>query len=402
MSTNQENPAQRIRDVQHFGEEGGVVPVIDHAATSTFLNPKDMQRVFSGELEGCYLYSRHSNPSVTAFGSKLAAMEGMPAAFGVSSGMAAIACSVLQIMQGPGHMVASNTIYGGTWALFKNVFPKFGIEVSLVDPKDLEAWEKAVRTDTKIIYTETLSNPLLAIADLKRLGDLAKKIKAKFVVDNTFTPLMIAPAHYGADVVVYSCTKYLSGASDLIGGGIISSKEFINELIDVNQGYVMLFGPVMDARVAYELYSRLDHLPLRMKAHSEAAHYLANFLIENEIEGVVYPGLETHPQFNLMKKLTHPEYGHGGMMTIDLGDQEKAVELASLLQKEKFGLFAVSLGFSRTLISCPAASTSSEIPEEEQGEMGLTKGLLRLSIGISGDNKILAKRFLKAYYAVMK
>lgn len=397
------NPAQGLRDVQHFGEEGGVVPVIDHAATSTFLNPEDMEKVFRGELEGCYLYSRHSNPSVNAFGKKIAAMEGMEAGFGVASGMSAIASSVLQIMDGPGHIVCSNTVYGGTWALFNNVLPKFGIEVSFVDPKDLTAWEQAIsKKNTKILFTETLSNPLLAVADLKSLGEMSKKHGLKFVVDNTFTPMIISPAEFGADVVVYSCTKYISGSSDLIGGAIISSQDFINQLIDVNTGIAMLHGPVMDPRVAYELYSRLDHLGVRMKAHSQSAEKLAKKIVEANIEGVVYPGLETHPQFDLMKSQIHQEYGYGGMMTLDMGDLRKALDLAKKLQEVKFGLFAVSLGFTRTLMSCPAASTSSEIPEEEQKKMGLKTGLIRLSIGLCGDDDVMIDRFINSYREVIK
>lgn len=396
------NPAQRLRDVQHFGEEGGVTPVIDHAATSTFLNPDDMEKVFRGELEGCYLYSRHSNPSVQALGKKIAAMENMEAAFGVSSGMAAISASVLQIMGGSGHMIASNTLYGGTWALFQNILPSLGIEVTLVEHADLAGYQAAIRPDTKLIYTETLSNPLLALANLKELGSLAKKHGLQFMVDNTFTPMMITPSEFGADVVVYSCTKYISGSSDLIGGAIVSSRAFINQLIDVNNGYVMLMGPVMDARVAYELYARLDHLPLRMKAHSEAAMSLAKCCEENEIPGLVYPGLSSHPHHDLMKSMIHPEYGFGGMMTLDCGSLRMALDLARELQDQKFGLFAVSLGFTRTLMSCPTASTSSEIPSHLQEKMGLKEGLLRLSIGVCGDQKQMNERFITAYKKVAK
>lgn len=391
------DPAQALRDVQHFGEEGGVVPAIDPAVTSTFLNPDDMERVFRGELQGCYLYSRHSNPTVMAFGKKLAAMEGMPQAFGVSSGMAAISSALLQLLMGGGHILCSRTVYGGTWALLNNVFPRLGIQTTFVDPMDMEQWRQAIRPDSKVIFTETLSNPLLAAPDLKALSALAKEHSLKLVVDNTFTPALIAPGQLGADVVVYSCTKYISGSSDLIAGAIVSSEEFIGELMDVNQGVVMLQGPVMDARIAYELYTRLDHLPLRMKAHSQAAQHLAERLVEAQVEGLIYPGLKTHPQHELLKSMLHPEYGFGGMMTLDLGSLDRALYLARRLQEEKFGLFAVSLGFTRTLMSCPAASTSSEIPQEEQKAMGLSPGLLRLSLGLCGNHEVMSERFLKCY-----
>lgn len=393
---------QAIRDVQIFGEEGGVVPVIDHAAASTFLNPDDMERVFSGELQGCYLYSRHSNPTVTAFSKKMAAMENTEAAFGVASGMAAITCAVEQIMQNEGHIISSNTIYGGTYALFVNILQKRGIEITFVDPLDVSAFEKAIRPNTKMIYTETMSNPLLGVGDLEAIGKLCKKHSIKLVVDNTFTPLMVTPSNLGADVVIHSCTKYISGASDMIAGVICSSLKFINELIDVNSGFAMIYGPVMDPRVAYELYSRLDHLHVRLQGHSKAAEVLVKKLKDEGIKGVTYSGSPDHPNFSVIKRLFNTDFGYGGMVTIDCKTLENASRLAAKLQNEKFGLFAVSLGYSRTLMSCPSASTSSEIPLEDQEKIGLKRGLLRLSIGFSGDSEYLAEKFVKAYREIIK
>lgn len=392
---------QAIRDIQHFGEEGGVVPVIDVAATATFLNPEDMEKVFHGELAGCYLYSRHSNPTVTLFAKKLAAMEGMEAALGVASGMAAIDAAIEQLMPDGGHVVSARTVYGGTYALFKNILPRRGIDVSFVEIEDLAAVEHAITPRTKVIYTETMSNPLLRIADLEKLGKLCRSRGIRLVVDNTFTPVLISPARFGADVVVYSCTKYISGASDLIAGAIVGSADFIASLVDLNHGVVMLTGPVMDARVAHELYLRLDHLPLRMTAHSASAAFLAKSLEKEGIK-VIYPGLESHNQSQLFKSLLNPGYGSGGMIVVDCHTPEKAMTLAARLQQEKFGLYAVSLGFSRTLMSCPAISTSSEIPEEEQRKMGLSPGLLRMSIGFTGDDHEMLRRFLSCYRAVMR
>lgn len=394
--------SQAIRDVQHFGEEGGVVPVIDVAATSTFLNPADMEKTFRGEMGGCYLYSRHSNPTVAALGKKIAAMEGMEAAVGLSSGMAAITCAVEQAIPAGGHLISSRVVYGGTYALFKNLMPRRGIEITFVDPDDLGAIEAAIKPGTRAIYIETLSNPLLTVANLRALGELCKSKKRgiRLIVDNTFTPVIISPAKFGADIVVYSCTKYISGASDMIAGAIASSAELIASLLDLNTGVAMLTGPVMDSRIAHELYLRMDHLPLRMAAHSRAADHLSRLMLRERI-APIYPGLENHPQHELFKSLANPGFGFGGMMTIDCGSAEKALRLAERLQREKFGLYAVSLGFSRTLMSCPALSTSSEIPEAEQSKMGLSPGLLRLSIGITGDHDVMAGRFVKAYREVM-
>ena len=394
---------QAIRDIQHFGEEGGVVPVIDVAATSTFLDPKDMERTFMGELQGCYLYSRHSNPTVNIFGKKIAAMEGAEAALGVASGMAAISCTIDQIFLSEnmrnGHLVASRTVYGGTYALFKNILPAKGINVSFVEITDLAKIEAAIRPETKVLYAETLSNPLLSVSDIKALAELCKKHHLKLVIDNTFAPMMVRPLELGADVVIHSCTKYISGSSDLIAGAIVGTQAFISSLIDVNNGAVMLNGPVMDPRIAHELYLRLDHLGVRMRAHSEMALHLAKKMNEKKLP-VIYPGLSSHPQHALMKKIMDPVMGYGGILTLECETAEKARLLATRLQDEKFGLYAVSLGFSRTLMSCSAKSTSSEIPEEEQKEIGLSQGLLRFSIGYTGEAEIMWERFWKCYQEI--
>ena len=387
---------QRIRDIQHFGEEGGVSPTIDVAATSTFLKPGDMERVFGGEIKGCYLYSRHSNPTTSAFGKKLAAMEGMPAALGVASGMAAVNAVIEQWTQSGDHIVSSRTVYGGTYALFQNLLPKRGVSVTWVDTTKPDEVAKAIRPNTKILYTESMSNPMLAISDLPALSKISKQHGIKLVVDNTFTPLILTPGDLGVDAIIYSCTKYISGSADLIAGAVVGSQELIDSLIDVNTGTVMLTGPVMDSRVAHELYMRLDHLPIRMKEHSRVALKFAQKMKAAKIK-VIYPGLEDALGHSILKRDMHAEYGFGGMLVVDCGTSEKALALAEKLQNEKFGLYAVSLGFARTLMSCPAISTSSEIPEDEQKQMGLTGGLLRLSIGIVGDDEEMWRRFEKCY-----
>jgi methionine-gamma-lyase len=387
---------QRIRDLQHFGEEGGVVPVIDVASTSTFLNPEDMSRTFRGEMPGCYLYSRHSNPTVQMFGKKMAALEGTEAALGVSSGMAAIVCALENIVSNGDHILSHNVVYGGTYALLKNLMPRRGVDVSFEGFLRLEDIEKHLRPRTKVVYVETMSNPLLSIAPFEAL----KAFKAKhpdiaLVVDNTFAPLLLNPIDWGADVVVHSCTKFISGSSDMIAGAICASQSFVDRLIDVNHGPVMLSGPVMDPRVAHELYLRLDHLHVRMKAHSDRARDLAQHLSDSGLN-VIYPGLGTHPGHTWAKTYFDSEIGFGGMMTLDLGSPERALKLSSKLQENKFGLYAVSLGFSRTLISCPAVSTSSELSSEDQHKISLTPGLLRLSIGYTGDAAIQKQRFMEA------
>jgi methionine-gamma-lyase len=390
------NPQQNLRDIQHFGEQGGVVPVVDVAVTSTFMKPGDMDKVFSGDLAGCYLYSRHSNPTVDIFSQKIAALEGMEAGLGLASGMAAIHCALRQLMPKGGHVVASKTIYGGTFALMKNILPQSGITTTFVDANDLNQVKQAITKDTQVLYVETMSNPLLRVADLRSLKQICLQSKIQLVVDNTFAPVLVQPSKFGADVVLHSCTKYISGASDMMGGAVVGSKEFISSLIDINFGMAMLTGPAMDPRVAQELYMRLDHLPVRMAAHSAAAAKLATALFEHKID-VVYPGLKNHPDHKLFSTQMNPEFGYGGMVVVDCKNIKRAQALASELQEIKFGLYAVSLGFSRTLMSVPAVSTSSEIPELDRHGMGLSDGLLRMSIGLVGDSDIMTERFLTCW-----
>ncbi|NDD92879.1 cystathionine beta-lyase, partial [bacterium] len=233
------------------------------------------------------------------------------------------------------------------------------------------------------------------------LSKIKDRHRIKLVVDNTFVPMIITPADHGADVVIHSCTKYISGASDMISGVIAGSREFISSLIDINSGSVMLTGPVMDSKIAHELYLRLDHLPIRLEAHSRYAQFLAEKMESQDIP-VFYPGLRSHPEHELMKSHMNPGFGFGGMLTLDCGTSKKAMELAGELQNSKFGLYAVSLGFSRTLMSCPSVSTSSEIPEAEQREMNLSPGLLRLSIGFAGELDAQWNRFIESYRKVFR
>ncbi len=377
-------PANKIQDLQYFGEFGGVNPSISDSTTYTFLSAKTMFDTFEGNAEGCYLYSRHSSPSNLYLGQALAAMEGTETAHVTATGMGAITSVIMQLCGAGDHMVSSRTIYGGTYAFLKNFAPKFQINTAFVNITDLEAVEAAITPQTKMIYCESMSNPLLEIADLPALAKLAKKHGIQLVVDNTFSPLMVSPAQLGADVVIHSLTKFINGSSDTMGGVICGTQEFIDQLRNVNDGACMLLGPAMDSLRAASILKNLRTLHIRMKQHSHNALYLAK---QFEKEGIktVYPGLESHPGHELFASMMNTEYGFGGMLTIDVGSLEKANELMELMQQENIGYLAVSLGFYKTLFSAPGTSTSSEIPEDEQKEMGLTDGLIRFSIGLDND-----------------
>ncbi|MGB5393774.1 MAG: aminotransferase class I/II-fold pyridoxal phosphate-dependent enzyme [Lutimonas sp.] len=377
-------PADRIQDLQYFGEFGGVNPSISDSSTYTFLAAKSMMDTFEGNTEGCYLYSRHSSPSNLYLGQALAAMEGTESANVTSSGMGAITATLMQICQAGDHIISARTIYGGTYAYFKNFAPKFGMNTTFVDITNVEQVEKAIQQNTKVIYCESVSNPLLEVADIKSLAKLAKKHNLKLVVDNTFSPLSISPAILGADIVIHSLTKFINGTSDTVAGVICASKEFIDATRNVNDGACMLLGSVMDSLRSASVLKNMRTLHIRMKKHSENAMYLAEKFEKDGIK-MIYPGLESHPQHELFKSLYNPQYGFGGMLAFDAGSLEKADELMELMQKRNLGYLAVSLGFYKTLFNAPGTGTSSEIPVEEQEAMGLTNGLIRFSIGLDND-----------------
>ena len=383
--------SEALQDLQYFGEFGGVNPSISDSSTYTFLNAKTMFDTFEGNTEGCYLYSRHSSPSNLYLGEAMAALEGTEAANVTGSGMGAITAVILQLCGSGDHIVSSRTIYGGTYAFLKNFLKRFKIEVSFVDITDLDAVEKAIRKETRMIYCESVSNPLLEVADIKGLSGIAKSNGFPLVVDNTFTPLSIAPARLGADIVIHSLTKFINGTSDTVAGAICASNEFCLALKDVHDGAGMLLGSTLDSLRSASILKNMRTLHLRIMKHSENALYLAR---EFEKEGlrVVYPGLPSHPGHSLMKSQFAEQYGFGGILTIDMQTLERANALMEHMQHENLGYLAVSLGFYKTLFSAPGSSTSSEIPEEEQKTMGLTDGLVRFSIGLDNDIKRTCER----------
>lgn len=384
------DPEQALMEVRReFGEHGGVTPSIARSATFTVMDPTTLPKIFQGlrgpDKGGCYLYSRHFNPTVHVLGRYLAAMENTPYALCTASGMGAIATTLLQLCRAGDHIVASRTIYGGSYALLHDLLPELAIHTTFVDPCRPEDFEAALRPATRLLFTETIGNPTLPVADIPRLADIAHRHGLPLVVDNTFCPMVVSPAVLGADVVVYSLTKFINGASDLLAGAICADKDFIHRLMDLHTGRMMLLGPTMDPQSAFDVIQRLPHLAVRMREHGRRALAIAERL---EALGVAvsYPGLPSHPQHALFTALANPGYGLGGILTIDCGTREAADRLMDRLQnQERFGLIAVSLGYFDTLMSCSGASTSSEIAPETQREMGLSPGLVRLSVGLTGN-----------------
>ena len=377
-------PACAIQDIKQFGEFGDVNPSITDSATYTFMKEDTMIEAFHGDAEGCFLYSRHWNPSNKYLAEALAAMEGTESAWVTASGMAAITTVLLHLCHAGDHIVTSITTYGGTFAFLKNYLPKFNIEVSFVNITDLESVKAAIRPNTKVLYTESMTNPMLQISNLPELARISHDAGVKLVVDNTFTPMIFSPALLGADVVVYSMTKFINGKNDCVAGAICASDEFICSIADVNTGTAMLLGPVLDPMRSSSILKNMGTLHIRMQKHGHNAMFLASRFKELGLN-FVYPGLPDHPQHDLMKKIMNKSFGFGGMIAIDMDTAQRAAPLMELMQDKGVGYHAVSLGYFKTLFSNSGKSTSSEVPEEIQREMGLSPGLIRFSVGLDHD-----------------
>ncbi|KAG9452597.1 hypothetical protein H6P81_005501 [Aristolochia fimbriata] len=401
--TKRVDPAQALAAARHeFGEHGGVNMSIEASATFTVMEPETMRRMFSGELgpdRDFFIYSRHFNPTVLNLGRQMAAMEGTEAAYCTSSGMSAIASVLLQLCSSGGHVVASRCLYGGTHALLAHFLPRAcNVTTTFVDVSDLAAVRDAIRDDgsTSVLYIESISNPTLSVADVPALSAVAHERGVTVVVDNTFAPMLLSPARLGADVVVHSITKYISGGADVIAGAVCGPAKLVNSMMDLCQGSIMLLGPTMNAKVAFEISERLPHLSLRMKEHCHRALVYSTRMKKLGLK-VIYPGLEDHPDHHLLKSMANPDYGYGGILCLDMETEERANRLMNLLQNAvEFGFMAVSLGYYETLMSCSGSSTSSEMSEEAKRSAGISPGLIRMSVGYSGTLEQRWGQFEKA------
>ena len=378
------DPANSLQNLEQFGEFGGVNPSITDSATYTFMHENIMLDAFHGEAHGCFLYSRHWNPSNKYLADALSAMEGSESAWVTASGMAAITTAILQICNSGDHIITSVTTYGGTFAFLKNYVCKFNIDVTFIDISDHDSIKQAIKPNTKLIYTESMTNPMLQVSDIPAIADIAHANNIKLLVDNTFTPLVISPIKLGADIVVYSMTKFINGKNDCVAGAICASEKFIMEISNVNNGTAMLLGPVLDPLRSSSILKNLATLPIRMIQHSKNALYLAKKFDKLGLK-YIYPGMPGHPQHELMNLMMNDGFGYSGVIAIDLGTSERAAPFMERMQHRGVGYHAVSLGYFKTLFSNSGRSTSSEVPIEMQKEMGLSPGLVRFSVGLDHD-----------------
>ncbi|APR37928.1 O-succinylhomoserine sulfhydrylase [Paraburkholderia sp. SOS3] len=331
--------------------------------------------------EDSYTYSRFTNPTVTMFQDRLAALEGGEACMATASGMSAILSVVMSAMQAGDHLVSSQSLFGSTLGMFSQIFSKFGITTTFVDPTDLDAWKNAVRPETKMFFLETPSNPLTEIADIDAIGKIAKAANALFVVDNCFcSPALQQPLKLGADVVMHSATKFLDGQGRVLGGALVGSRQFIMEKVFP---FVRSAGPTLSAFNAWVLLKGMETLSLRVERQSSNALAIASWLETHPaVKRVFYPGLESHPQYAIAKR---QQKAGGAILSFELkGDTPEAQRANAwrVIDSTKICSITGNLGDTRTTITHPATTTHARITPEARAAAGITEGLIRLAVGL--------------------
>ena len=338
---------------------------------------------FKGDEEG-FVYSRYANPTVAMFETRMCAMEGAEAARGTASGMAAVAASLLCHLKSGDHVVSARALFGSCRYIVEDLLPRFGISTTLIDGRDLSAWEAAVKPNTRAFFFETPTNPVLELVDIEAVSTIAKKAGALVVVDNVFaTPLLQRPMRLGADIVVYSATKHIDGQGRCLGGVVLGSNEFVDEKL---HNYLKHTGPSLSPFNAWVLLKGLETLPLRVDRHGASAAALADYLAGRpEIERVYYPGRSDHPQAALAKK----QMAAGGpMVSFEVeGDKRSAFRFMNALQ-----IIRVSnnLGDAKSLVTHPATTTHHRLAPEERAALGISDSCIRLSVGIEDVDDLAA------------
>jgi len=355
-----------------------VVPAVAYA----FNSADEAAATVTGEREGFY-YGRYGNPTTEVLEDKIATLENAEAALGVSSGMAAITNALLAVLSQGDHVVITKDVYGGTHKLMTSFAPRYGISCDFVNCSDLHMLESAIKHNTKAIYIETPSNPSLTVLHIEEIADIARKYAIPLIVDNTFmTPYLQKPIDLGADIVVHSATKYLNGHGDVIAGFVCGTQSMINKMRSNIMGDL---GQNLNAWEAYLILRGLKTLGLRMDRHCKNALEIAKFLESHPaVTRVYYPGLCSHPQFDIAQKQMKD---NGGIVSFEVkGGVEAGKKFINELQ---LALIAFSLGDPETLVQHPASMTHSSIPEDRLNEFGISKGLIRLSAGLEDVEDII-------------
>jgi len=369
-------PATRaVRAGQVRTSEGEHAEPIFPTSSFAFKSAAEAAARFSGESPG-NIYSRFTNPTVRTFEQRLAALEGGERCVAFASGMAAILAICLGLLRSGDHIVASRSIFGTTVMLFQNYLARFGVETSFVPLTAYDAWERAVRPNTRLFFVETPSNPLTEVADIARLAKLAHAHKALLAVDNCFcTPALQLPIPLGADLGIHSATKYLDGQGRCVGGAVVGSETLVGKEIF---GVLRTAGPSMSPFNAWVFLKGLETLPLRMKAHSENALELALWLERQpRVKRVYFPGLASHPQHALARR---QQTGFGGIVSFEVeGGKDGAWRL---IDSTRLISITANLGDTKTTITHPATTTHGRLTPEQRAEAGISDGLVRVSVGL--------------------
>ena len=346
---------------------------------------EDAEKRFASDLPNDdFIYTRYGNPTIAMFEDKIAAIEGAEAAFATASGMAAVNGALMSMLSTGDHVVAARALFGSCLYILENILPSFGVRVTFVDGTDINQWKKAISQETKAVFFESISNPTLEVIDIKAVANIAKSVGALTVVDNVFTtPIFSNALSLGADVVVYSATKHIDGQGRTLGGVILGSEDYIRNTVEP---FMKHTGGSMSPFTGWVLLKGLETLDLRVQAQSDSALEIAKSLIGHEsISSVIYPGLEAHPQYDLCRE----QMKKGGTVIAFelLGGKEAAFSLMNSLE---LVLISNNLGDAKSIITHPATTTHQRLSADRRQQLGITQGLLRLSVGLE-DSKDLIK-----------
>ncbi len=348
----------------------------------TFDNAEHMRAMFAGEAEG-NIYSRYSNPSTSELVEKVCQMEGAEAGFTTASGMSGVFTSIISFLKQGDHVIASRAVFGSTHQILTNILPRWGISFTYVDPTDVASWETAVQSNTKMLVMETPSNPGLAMIDMEQAGKFAKAHNLIFNVDNCFaTPYLQQPIKYGADIVVHSATKWMDGQGRVLGGLIVGRADLMQEV----QTFIRHSGPAMSPFNAWIISKSLETLAVRMDRHCANASQLAQYFDEHsDVLKVLYPHHSSHPQYDLGKKQMSQG---GGIVTFEVDGGvargSKFIDAINMIS------ISSNLGDARSIITHPASTTHSKLSEAERLAVGITPGLVRLSVGLEHVDDIMS------------
>ena len=362
----------RARSRSQFGETSEAIFL---NSGYVYDNAEQAERRFKGDEEG-FVYSRYSNPTVDMFEKRMCALEGAEAARGTASGMAAVNASLFSFLKAGDHVVSARALFGSCRYIVEDLLPRFGVETTLIDGRDLSAWEAAMRPNTRAVFFETPTNPVLELVDIEAVAKIAHRAGALVVVDNVFaTPMLQRPIPLGVDIVVYSATKHIDGQGRCLGGVVLGTKDFIEDKLHT---YLKQTGPSLSPFNAWVLLKGLETLPLRVERHGASAAAIADFLAERkEVARVFYPGRDDHPQRELAKRQMA---GGGPMVAFEVkGGKREAFRFMNALQIFKI---TNNLGDAKSLVTHPSTTTHQRLTPEQRAELGIFDRSVRLSIGL--------------------